>query len=1674
MNQHGPAKAKGKGKARETDSDNDDAERWPGLTALESDEYQRMLLETFHEAAHKAGARPDHYLTDGLQGLFDVVQKPQMDKRPEVGQQWPPDMRKAEQRIGYLGSLGQYLNPANRTGRYLVESEVPKSPWSTEPAMGLTGFGRTNDVLDLCDSNSDDEDDHNELHDRRFYLDLFHARLSPLGLQQLKQGIYEDLDEIPDAEDTDDEDDLPMACTRAEIFNETHDRNGKQPEKPAELESPRAEIFDEYFAAGDEQSPSFRRAASYGGGFEHDWNQFSEDVRDLGIGTSKNPPPPPPLPPTPPTPTPPPPVERPAKRTQPPLPTLEKLALVTDDEETAPGTGSRKTKRKKRTVYKPRTNFTNAIRKVRAPNRFSEDRLDERFPLDVSNSISAQKARRRRPKQDDDDSADESEEDAEVAAGAAKNGAFRDYTLGSFRALRTKRETVGNTINTKISATPIDLLEVILRDHTDFVVIGLASPLADDADDEDPVGEESMLREPSASAINHRKDPNDTTELEVYLYGHEVRSTRLTLFGIVLETASRRFHFTTPACHVFESSLGAGTPYEPHVVRARRLLNLYAFARAHAIRGDYLQPSAEEAERAEAVEDVATVVINTLNVVEDDDAWQSTLPFSWRLDRPAIRFEDGKDKFALFRLLPNIPFVVPALYRHIEPFFPANSFRTDEPERQQAQARDCLRAEKVLLDGHRRTVKEDEATDDLGHVVPWGVGVPKRIPVADQDDKTYQQRVKVYKSAKINGVRYGPGDVVLLRSAPSPTKGNARIDPPGANGRRRAALGADEDSSSGSETSETDLWYGLVKYFYEQDDEDADLQVHVVCFTASSILSKVQVTFPAVGQAPPSRGMYCMFAYNEMDGSFATLPVAASPAPRCKKLDVVPCSACENSIRYYETTTPDDSGKEPRPAKAVYDAEDTKGPMFSLHGVDYHELDTVYLLPRDLANITPPALPPYELAQLIARDGNLSHEKDELYVRVRRILRVQSSSLGSEREVKLTADEISVPAVDIADKFSLLVYSAKPSQEQVGRLEASSPHAFWTLGRDVPLCRKCLSDFDAQQGARAQAAALASTVEMHHLALYSGGGLLDIGLERGCPLLRIKYAVEQHAPAAQCHSANILESFSTIVNSVSNAAEAVYFGEETDLPQPGSLFSLAGGSPCQGFSHANRYKKTDDTRTFEPFVFLNFVALYRPLHVVFENVAAFTRHALPQPGSERGSFFKLFVSVLLSLGYQVRWQIVDAAGFGVPQSRRRVIVQAAARGVPLPKAPKPTHSLLRSVQPFDHRTTEGQAQGPLDKEIERWAPHSAVTVKDAFSDLPAFTVEQDRDEGMYGISSNSAAPPKYPGDPRSTFQRQIRSFFPTNPNAKVCHSGGVMLHVCRPTSEVVRTRLKKLQLRDDAKGTGCHNDLRGYACYPVPPPWVARKPAKLLSWWRRLLPSSVLAPLRTKLNIDGASHGERIHYSQNRPLSCRELLRAQGAPDFYELLFSGEVGEEAFDEWLRVIGNGVPVPLAAAYGDALFESLLPLVKEKPRNDVWAELWEETGGNALRAQKAPDEDGSPARESQEAAAASLSLQRRHAARTTTSSSSSSSSSSGHSSVLTTVTTPLLTSSGPTNENGAQVKAEEEEDQGGAESSDSDIEIVSGPGVARSTPDAQNRRARAPPTRYGVLELSSDSD
>lgn len=72
------------------------------MQALESDDFQKRLLETFHEAAQKAGPDPDDYLEYGLQALY-ALQSVHWNRRPMEGTAFPPDMRKNEQVRSHFG-----------------------------------------------------------------------------------------------------------------------------------------------------------------------------------------------------------------------------------------------------------------------------------------------------------------------------------------------------------------------------------------------------------------------------------------------------------------------------------------------------------------------------------------------------------------------------------------------------------------------------------------------------------------------------------------------------------------------------------------------------------------------------------------------------------------------------------------------------------------------------------------------------------------------------------------------------------------------------------------------------------------------------------------------------------------------------------------------------------------------------------------------------------------------------------------------------------------------------------------------------------------------------------------------------------------------------------------------------------------------------------------------------------------------------------------------------------------------------------------------------------------------------------------------------------------------------------------------------------------------------------
>ena len=101
----------------------------------------------------------------------------------------------------------------------------------------------------------------------------------------------------------------------------------------------------------------------------------------------------------------------------------------------------------------------------------------------------------------------------------------------------------------------------------------------------------------------------------------------------------------------------------------------------------------------------------------------------------------------------------------------------------------------------------------------------------------------------------------------------------------------------------------------------------------------------------------------------------------------------------------------------------------------------------------------------------------------------------------------------------------------------------------------------------------------------------------------------------------------------------------------GSLDLLAGCPPCQGFSTIRTLNGSlviDDPGNELLFEFLRFVEALQPRAVMMENV----------PGLAQDKRFKTFCFEMEKLGYPGNYQRLNAAEYGVPQRRRRLIYLA--------------------------------------------------------------------------------------------------------------------------------------------------------------------------------------------------------------------------------------------------------------------------------------------------------------------------------------------------------------------------------------------------------------------------------
>ncbi len=129
------------------------------------------------------------------------------------------------------------------------------------------------------------------------------------------------------------------------------------------------------------------------------------------------------------------------------------------------------------------------------------------------------------------------------------------------------------------------------------------------------------------------------------------------------------------------------------------------------------------------------------------------------------------------------------------------------------------------------------------------------------------------------------------------------------------------------------------------------------------------------------------------------------------------------------------------------------------------------------------------------------------------------------------------------------------------------------------------------------------------------------------------------------------------------------------VPEIDAIF---GGPPCQGFSRAGR-RNPNDPRNMLFKEYLRVINEVRPKYVILENVAGFTDTKFYGFVGVTGHLYEdgeLVPDILRNefdlIGYNtLEPQILNAANFGVPQRRNRIIVMAYRKDVSAPRYPTP-------------------------------------------------------------------------------------------------------------------------------------------------------------------------------------------------------------------------------------------------------------------------------------------------------------------------------------------------------------------------------------------------------------------
>ncbi len=325
-----------------------------------------------------------------------------------------------------------------------------------------------------------------------------------------------------------------------------------------------------------------------------------------------------------------------------------------------------------------------------------------------------------------------------------------------------------------------------------------------------------------------------------------------------------------------------------------------------------------------------------------------------------------------------------------------------------------------------------------------------------------------------------------------------------------------------------------------------------------------------------------------------------------------------------------------------------------------------------------------------------------------------------------------------------------------------------------------------------------------------------------------------------------------------------------------SPFAIIGGPPCQGFSTAGS-QKIADPRNRLIFNYLYIVSEVKPRWFIFENVEGFLT-------SGEGEAVSSLIKEFLRIGYSVRLQKVNLAAYGIPQTRKRVIIIGNRLGVDF-YFPEETHS-------FTSGKSKKLSVKPLAPTLDDVLAGLGTPAQSRGETTPYASLEpRGNFDALMREGNDQASVTEHF---RTTKAKDAEVFSLIKPGQTMKHLPEIFWH----------ESYKRRAFRRVKDGTP--TEQRGGA-----PSGVKRLHGNLQS-----------------LTITSAASREFIHPRENRALTLRECARIQTFPDKYK--FAGNAASVA-----QQIGNAVPPAAAAIFAqhlqklDGLFGSSLQVPKEFP-------------------------------------------------------------------------------------------------------------------------------------------------